>query len=81
MKKLTNKIGWVKGRFLPDPYAQTYMYGSEWQKNATVGLRVRVVADKRSSDGIWTRFYVGGKRIWDCNYQFFLVNFIKVVSK
>jgi len=78
MKKLTYKIGWLKDRYLPLPYAQTYMYGSEWQKNSTVGLRVRIVADKVSSDGIWARFYVGTKRVWDCNCDFFRANFEKV---
>lgn len=71
------KLGFLKDRYLPLPYAQTFMYGSEWQKNAATGLRVKLVKDEVSSDGIWVRLYAGSKRVWDCNYDFFKANFTK----
>lgn len=72
------KVGFLKDRYSPLPYAQTYMYGSNWQQYRDTGLRVSIIKDVQSSDERWVRFYAGRKRIWDCNYIFFKENFVKV---
>lgn len=74
------KLGFLKGKYLPLSYAQTYMYGCDWKEKSQTGLRVRLIKDKVSSDGKWVRLYAGTKRVWDCNYIFFKENFTKVVS-
>jgi len=75
MKK---KTGFLKDKYHPLPYAQTYLYGEKWLDNGLVELRAKIVADPLSSDGIWVNFYVKSRKVWDCNYEFFKSHFVEV---